>query len=115
MLRFIIRILGNAVALYVAFYIVPGFVVAGSIEHYLLAGLILAILNTLVRPVLKIIAFPIILLTLGLFTFVINVLMLWALDYLLAFVSIEGLIALFWATIIVGIVNLFFSTIAKAA
>lgn len=115
MLRFIIRILGNAVALYVAFYIVPGFIISGSIEHYLIAGTILALLNMLVRPVLKVISFPIILLTLGLFTFVINALMLWALDYLLGFVSIESLLALVWATIIVGIVNLFFSAVAKFA
>lgn len=115
MLRFIIRVLGNTVALYVAFYIVPGFVVSGSVEHYLIAGVVLALLNMLVRPVLKVISFPIILLTLGLFTFVINALMLWALDYLLGFVSIEGLLALVWATIIVGIVNLFFSVVAKFA
>ncbi|MEK7217538.1 MAG: phage holin family protein [Patescibacteria group bacterium] len=113
MLRFIIRILGNAVALYVAFLIVPGFLVSGSWEQYLIAGLILALLNMLVRPVLKVISFPLILLTLGLFTFIINILMLWILDYLVSFVAIESLIALIWTTIIVSIVNLFFSMIAK--
>ena len=113
MLRFIIRILGNAVALYVAFLIVPGFLVSGSWEQYLIAGLILALLNMLVRPVLKVISFPLILLTLGLLTFIINILMLWILDYLVSFVAIESLIALIWTTIIVSIVNLFFSMIAK--
>ena len=113
MLRFIIRILGNAVALYVAFLIVPGFLVSGSWEQYLIAGLILALLNMLVRPVLKVISFPLIVVTLGLFTFIINILMLWILDYLVSFVAIESLIALIWTTIIVSIVNLFFSMIAK--
>lgn len=113
MLRFIIRILGNAVALYVAFLIVPGFLVSGSWEQYLIAGLVLALLNMIVRPVLTFISFPLILLTLGLFTFIINILMIWLLSYLVPFVAIAGFIPLFWATIIVSIVNLFFSMIAK--
>lgn len=115
MLRFIIRILGNAVALYVAFLIVPGFVISGSWEQYLIAGLVLALLNMIVRPILKIVSFPLILLTLGLFTFIINIFMLWLLDYLVSFVTIEGFVALIWTTIIVSIVNLFFSIIAKVA
>ena len=115
MLRFIIRILGNTVALYVASLIVAGFVVSGSWEQYLAAGLILAILNTIVRPILKVLSFPLILLTLGLFTFVINILMLWFLDYLVLFVTIQGFMPLFWGTIVVSIVNLFFSLIARAA
>ena len=114
MLSFIIRVIGNAVALYVAFLIVPGFVVSGFWEQYLIAGLVLALLNMIVRPILKIISFPLILLTLGLFTFIINILILWILDYLVLFVTIEGFIALVWATIIVSIINLFFSLIAKA-
>ncbi len=115
MLRFIIRILGNAVALYVAFYLVTGFVVSGSWEQYLIAGLVLALLNMIVRPILKLISFPLILLTLGLFTFVINMLILWLLDYLVTFVTIESFVALFWGTIIVSIVNLIFSGIAEVA
>ena len=115
MLSFIVRIIGNAIALYVAFYLVPGFAVSGSIEQYLIAGVVLALLNLIVRPILKLISFPLILLTLGLFTLVINALILWLLDYLVPFVAIESLLALFGATIIVSIVNLFFSRIANHA
>ncbi|MDP4001558.1 MAG: phage holin family protein [bacterium] len=115
MLRFIIRILGNVVALYVASIIVPGFVVSGSWEQYLIAGLVFGLLNLLVRPILKVISFPLILLTLGMFTAIINILMLWILDYLVSFITIEGFLALVGATIIVSVVNLFFSMIAKVA
>ncbi|MBP9821849.1 MAG: phage holin family protein [Candidatus Pacebacteria bacterium] len=115
MLRFIIRIIGNAVALYVASRVVSGFIVSGNWEQYLIAGAVLGLLNMIVRPALKLVSFPIILLTLGLFTFIINILMLWLLDYLVAFVSIESLMALVWSTIIIGLVNLFFETLAKAA
>ncbi len=115
MLRFIIRILGNAIALYVAFLIVPGFTVSGTWVQYLAAGLILAILNFIVRPILKLISFPLILVTLGLFTIVINMLILWLLDHLVSFITIESVTALFLGTIIVSIVNLFFGAMAKAA
>ena len=115
MLRFIIRILGNVVALYVAFLVVPGFLITGSWVQYLAAGLILAVLNFILRPILKLISLPLILLTLGLFTLVINMLILWLLDYLLAFISIQSLMALVLGTIIVSVVNLFFSAVAKAA
>lgn len=115
MLRFIIRILGNVIALYVATMIVPGFLVSGSWKQFLIAGLVLALLNIVVRPVIKIISFPLVLLTLGLFTAIINILMLWILDYLVSFVTIDGFLALIGATIIVSIVNLFFSLISKVA
>ena len=95
--------------------IVPGFVVSGSWEQYLIAGLVLGLLNLLVRPILKVISFPLILLTLGMFTAIINILMLWILDYLVSFITIEGFLALIGATIIVSVVNLFFSMIAKVA
>jgi len=49
------------------------------------------------------------------FTAIINILMLWILDYLVSFITIEGFLALIGATIIVSVVNLFFSMIAKVA
>lgn len=115
MLSFIIRILGNALALYAAFNLVPGFVVAGSIEQYLIAGFVLALLNMIVKPVIKLISFPLILLTLGLFTIVINALMIWLLDYLVTFVAIESLFALFAVTVIVSVVNIIVSPITNNA
>ncbi|KKU89003.1 MAG: hypothetical protein UY20_C0018G0005 [Candidatus Yanofskybacteria bacterium GW2011_GWA1_48_10] len=113
MLRFIVRILGNAVALYIAFFIVPGFIVSGFAWQYLIAGAILAVLNLVVRPILKLISFPLIILTLGAFTFVINMIILWLLDAIVAFIAIESLIALILATVVISIVNIFFSLISE--
>lgn len=106
----ILRILANGLALYLAQRFVAGFVLHGGWREYLLAGLALALLNMLVRPVLKLIAFPLIILTLGLFTLVINAGMLWATDYLFGFLAISGLWALIWGTLIVSIVNILFHT-----
>jgi len=103
MISFIIRILGNAIAVYVAYLLVPGFLITGGITHYLIAGLGLAILNITLRPILKSLSLPIIILTLGLFSLVINALMLWILDHYMVSMAISGIAALVWATIIITI------------
>ena len=107
MTSFIIRILGNSLALYIANWFVPGFVINGGIKEYLMAGILLGLLNMIVRPVLKAFTFPIIILTLGIFILVLNALMLWIVDYIFDFVIIQNLWALAWATITVGIINWF--------
>lgn len=113
MASFIIRILGNTLALYVAVLLVPGFLVTGGVEQYLLAGIVLGILNMTVRPILKLISFPFILLTLGLFTLVINAIILWLVDRVFPSVLIADFTALAWATVVVTVVNLLVSFFAK--
>ena len=100
-------------ALYLAFLLVPGFSVSGSIPQWVLAGIALAVLNMVVRPILKAIAFPLIILTLGLFTLVINAVILWAVDYTFALITIQDVVALVWATIVISAVNLIVSMVAK--
>lgn len=113
MIGFIIRIFGNSLALYVAYYFVSGFVVSGSWKEYLIAGAFLGLLNLLVKPVLKMISMPIIILTLGLFILVINGLLLWTVDYIFDFVSIRDVTALLYAAVIISVVNLFVSASTK--
>jgi len=70
---FLIRLVINAIALYAAVQIVPG--VHPQSEHwyaYLWLALIFGVVNALLRPLLKVLTCPLILLTLGLFTLVIN-------------------------------------------
>ena len=113
MTGFAVRILGNSVALYTANWLVAGFVVNGGLKEYLIAGILLGFLNLLVKPLLKLIATPLIILSLGLFTLIINGLILWIVDYIFNFITIESLMALFWAVIIIGIVNIMASAGAK--
>jgi len=114
MISFLVRILGNSLALYVAYYFVPGFVISGGWKEYLMAGAFLGLLNLVVRPVLKTISMPLIIITLGLFTLVINGLLLWTVDYIFDFVSIRDVTALLYAVVIISIVNLFVSAGTKA-
>lgn len=114
MLGFIVRFLGNSIALYGAtFFLAPGFQIHGTFKEYILAGAMLGLLNTTIRPILKLVLTPIIMLSLGLFIIVINALMLWIVDYAFAFVYISDLTMLIWSTIIIGIVNIIIAGFSK--
>ena len=76
MTQFFFRWAINAVALYVAVLVVPGIDLRGSWTGILWLALIIGLLNALVRPLLKFLTCPLIILTLGLFTIVINTVML---------------------------------------
>jgi putative membrane protein len=76
MQHFLLTWLGTAVALFITANIVPGF----SIKNFLtalVAALVIGLVNAFIRPILRILTFPITLLTFGLFTLVINALTLW--------------------------------------
>lgn len=73
---FLVRLIVNAAALWVAAQLVPGIVVTG-LTPLLLAALVLGLINAVVRPVLLILTLPLTLVTLGLFIFVLNAFCLW--------------------------------------
>ncbi len=101
----IIGLLANILGLYLAHLWIAGFAVSGGWWGYLIAGLVLGILNLIVRPILKIISAPLILISLGLFLIVINAIILWLASQLTNYIIIENLIALLWATLIIAAVN----------
>ena len=109
----IARIIGNSAALYVAAWAVPGFLIQGNWQQYLLAGVALGLLNMVIKPALKAFSMPLIILSLGLFTLVINAILLWIVDYAFGFVIIGDLASLIWATLIIAIVNFFISLTIK--
>lgn len=108
-MRFIARLLINAAALWVATRIVPGVTYTGGWVTMLAVALVFGIVNAIIRPVAKIITFPIVILTLGLFLLVINGLMLWltsALSDALALgFHVRGFWAAFWGALVVTIVS----------
>ena len=81
-LGFVVRTIINGIALWVAAWLIDGieFGVAGdtweTVKVVALVALIFGLLNAFVRPILKLISLPFIILTLGLFVFIINALML---------------------------------------
>jgi putative membrane protein len=72
----VIQILINAGALYAAVFVVPGIEFSGAWWKLLLVALAFSLLNTYVRPILRILTLPISVITLGIFLLVINAAML---------------------------------------
>ena len=77
MTKFILRLLINAVALFLAVQIVPGINLESDMTSLLWLALIFGLVNALVRPVLQLMTCALIILTLGLFTLVINTFLFW--------------------------------------
>jgi putative membrane protein len=73
----LLRILINAAALWAATRLVPGVSFDGSWPALLVVALVFGVLNVSVRPILMLLTLPLLLVTLGLFTFVLNAVMLW--------------------------------------
>ncbi len=109
MIRFLVRILANALAIYLAAYFVVGFDFPINLlldwKLLLLAGGILAIFNAILKPVLKLISTPLIIISLGLFTLLINMGLLWLLAQFITELKITNLWAYLWGTIIISLVN----------
>lgn len=76
MVKFVIRWAINAAALYAAAWVVSGIDFEGDWMGLVWLALIITLLNALLRPVLKLLTLPLIILTLGLFTVVINTIVL---------------------------------------
>ncbi len=77
MRRLLLRWVTTTVALYVAIKLVPGIRVEGSWTVYFWVALILGLINAIIAPLVKLLTCPLILLSLGLFTLVINAAMFW--------------------------------------
>jgi len=108
-MKFIAQIIVNALAIFLAAYLVPGIVFEGNILTLIIAGLILGLINFFIRPVLRFLTAPLIALTLGLFLIVINIGLLWLLEYLVKELTIAGFWAYFWGVIIISGVNIIFN------
>ena len=76
-MRFVTRLLINAAALWAAIRLVPGIWFEGDWWLVFAVALVFGVLNAVIRPILFVLTLPFLLLTLGLFTFVLNALMLW--------------------------------------
>lgn len=84
-------------------------------QNLLLATFILGILNAFVRPVLRLIALPLLILTLGLFTFVINALLLCFLSILLPFFHVDRFLYAFLGAVIISVISAFLNVITGNA
>ena len=96
----------NVVAFFVATLVVSGIHVDDRFGVYLIAGAVFGVVNTLVKPIVKLFSLPLIFLTVGIALFFINLLMLYITSWLVAGFSISSFGAAIAATIIIWAVNM---------
>lgn len=101
---FVVRTLVMAVAFLVAQALVPGIVITGW-GWLLIAALVLGVVNAVIRPVLFVLSLPLTILTLGLFTLVLNAAMLGLTAWLIPGFEIRGFWPAFWGAIVIWIVS----------
>jgi putative membrane protein len=107
------RLLINAAALWAATRIIPGISFNGEWSTLIVVALIFGMLNASVRPLLWFMTLPLLIVTLGLFTFVLNALMLWLTgavsDWLGLGFQVEGFGAAFLGAVVVSVVSFILS------
>jgi putative membrane protein len=108
---FLIRLLVNAAALWVATRLVPGVSFDGGALPFLGVALVFGVINAFIRPVMKVLTFPLIIVTLGIFALVVNGLMLWLTSSLSASLGLGFHVTGFWAAFFGGLVVSLVSTI----
>lgn len=105
MLRALLQIVLNGVAVLIAAYLVPGITYTGDLVHLLVVGLVIGLINLIVKPIVSFFALPLIVLTLGLFYLVINGLMLWLAAYFLDDLQVAGCLPAILGGLVVAVFN----------
>jgi len=100
-----LQIAAGILGIFLAQKYVPGVEFVGNWQTLVLAGTILGLINFFIKPIVKIITFPIRVLTFGLFGLVINMLMVWLVDIIFPELIIQGIVPLFWASLIVWAIS----------
>jgi putative membrane protein len=104
-MKILLSIVANAVALLATAYVVPGITFGGSWVQLLVAGAIFGLLNLIVRPIAMLLSLPFLVLTLGLFYFVLNGLLLWGFSQFMPGYHVSGLWAGILGSLVIMVVN----------
>lgn len=113
-------LLANALALFLTDLFIDNFNVLGGFLGYLLASIIIAVLNMFLKPILSFLSFPLVFFSAGLFLIVINAFLVFLTSYILDIadistvaMEINGLLTYLFAAIIFGLANSFINWLIK--
>lgn len=108
--RFIATFIANAIAFFLAGYFITNFTINFDLESFALLILVFTVINLLIRPIVKFVLTPFIIVTLGLFNLVITGGFLYIIDIYSENITISSTTALIYGTLIITIVNLVLHT-----
>lgn len=109
-MNMLLRLILNAAALYLVAYLVPGVMVSGPLGA-VVAAIVLGVVNAIIRPILIILSLPLEILTLGLFTFIINAALFWFVGHLGIGLTVIGFWPAFIGALILSIVSFIISSV----
>jgi putative membrane protein len=116
-MRFFVRLVVNAAALWVATRLVPGVSYAGGWAPLFGVALVFGVVNSVVRPLARVLTFPLVIVTFGLFLLVVNGLMLWLTSAVSGALGLGFHVSGFWAALfgalVVSIVSALISLTAS--
>jgi len=116
-MRFVLRLIVTAIALWVAIRLIPGLHYQGGPLGLIGIALVFGILNALVRPILLLLTCPLVVLTLGLFLFVLNGILLWLTAAFSTALGvsfrIDGLVPAILGGLVVGIVSMLLNVFVR--
>ena len=107
-MKLIVTISLNVLTLMIVSYLVPGFRF-DSLWATIVTAIVIGVTNTFIKPILKIIFLPRTIITLGVSSFLINVVLLWA----VSFIEIEGFLTAVIASIVLSLVSTFLHKLAE--
>jgi putative membrane protein len=105
MMKLLIRLLINMLAILAIAYVFPGLVWVDTVWSALAAAFLLGIVNAVIRPIFILLTLPLTLVTLGLFLLVINALMLWMVSGLVGGFYVGGFWGAFFGSILISLVS----------
>ncbi|HEY5684933.1 MAG TPA: phage holin family protein [Acidimicrobiia bacterium] len=110
-MRLILKLAVNAAALWVAARIIDGISLTDDLLTILFVALVFGLINTFVRPLAKLISLPVLIVTLGLFTFVVNAAMLGLTAWIMDGLSIDGFGSALLGAVVITIVSWFLNAV----
>lgn len=104
-MKTILRILGVAVAVALTVNVVPGISVSGGWVTILILAVVWSVIVAVIRPVLRVLTLPVTIITLGLFSFVLNALLFWAMTLLVPGFVISGFFAALLGALVLSVLT----------
>lgn len=102
--RLLLQISVGVIGFYLADYLLSGVEIV-EIKYLFCAGVMLGAINFFVRPIIRLVTFPLRILTLGLFTFFINIAIVWIVQLFSSGILISGFLSLLYTTIIIWVLE----------
>ena len=103
----VLKYLGTVAAVYLTVSIVPGITVEGGWVTILIIALVWSVINMVIKPVLSILTLPITIITFGLFSFILNALLFWAMTLIVPGFVISGFLAALLGALVLSILSWF--------